>query len=141
MVSGEPLVASTYSVPPILAVPDGSIRFCALTALTTSFGVSPLASSAGVSRSTDMTRCLPPYGQGMATPGMVTRRGRRKFVAVSNTACSDIVGLDRPSWITGMLDAEYLITSGGRMPGGNWRNCACSIATTCAMAVGMLAFG
>ena len=66
-------------------------------------------------------------------------RGRRKFIAASNTACSDIVGLERPSWMTGMLDAEYLMTSGGRMPGGICRSCACSIATTCAMAVGMLA--
>ena len=60
MVSGEPLVASVYSVAPILAVPDGSTRFCALTALTTSLGVRPLASSASVSRSTEITRCLPP---------------------------------------------------------------------------------
>src|SRR5277367_4378689 len=77
----------------------------------------------------------------MATPGMVTRRGRRKLTAASNTACSVMLGLDRPSWMIGMLDAEYLITSGGRMPGGNWRNCACSMATTCEIAVGILAFG
>src|ERR1022692_1320199 len=118
IVSGDALVPSTYSVPPILAVPDGRIRFWVLTALMTSFGVNPFASSAAVSRSTDMTRCLPPNGHGMATPGMVTRRGRRKFTAVANTACSDIVALERPSWITGMADAEYLITSGGRVPGG-----------------------
>ena len=40
-----------------------------------------------------------------------------------------------------MLEAEYLITSGGVMPGGSWRNWACSIATTCAIAVWMLAVG
>ena len=141
MVSGELLVASTYSVAPILAVPDGSTRFWVLTALTTSFGVRPLASKALVSRSTEMTRCFPPYGHGTATPGMVTRRGRRKFTAASKTACSVMLALDRPSWMTGIAEAEYLITSGGRMPGGIWRNCDCSIATTCAMAVGMFAFG
>src|ERR1700744_4936633 len=72
---------------------------------------------------------------------MVTRRGRRKLTAESNTACSVIEGLDRPNWMTGIAEAEYLMTSGGRMPGGSWRSCACSIATTCAIAVGMLAFG
>ncbi len=77
----------------------------------------------------------------MATPGMVTSRGRRKFTAASNTACSVMLGLDSPSWMMGMLDAEYLMTSGGRMPGGSWRNCDCSIATTWAIAVGILAFG
>ncbi len=50
---------------------------------------------------------------------MVTSRGRKKFTAASKTACSVMVGLDSPSWMIGMLDAEYLITSGGRMPGGN----------------------
>ena len=40
-----------------------------------------------------------------------------------------------------MLDAEYLITSGGVMPGGSWRTCVCSDATTCAIAVWMFAVG
>jgi len=68
-VSGDPLVANTYSVPPILAVPEGKTRFWVLTALTTSVGVKPLASNAAVSRSTEMTRCLPPYGHGRPHPG------------------------------------------------------------------------
>ena len=52
-----------------------------------------------------------------------------------------MVGLDRPSWMTGIADAEYLITSGGKNPGGSWRSCCCSVATTWAMAVGILALG
>ena len=73
---------------------------------------------------------------------MVTSRGRRKFTrGIEHRLLGHAWGWTSPSWMTGMLDAEYLITSGGRMPGGSWRNCACSIATTCAMAVGMLAFG
>ena len=55
-----------------------------------------------------MTRCLPPYGHGMATPGMVTRRGRRKFTAASNTACSVMLGLDRPSWMIGIAGGGIL---------------------------------
>ena len=39
------------------------------------------------------------------------------LIAASNTVCSGSVGLDRPSWTTGMLDAEYLMISGGVMPG------------------------
>ncbi len=47
-----------YSFGPIFAVPVGRIRFCALNALTTSEGVSPLASSARVSRSTEISARL-----------------------------------------------------------------------------------
>ena len=39
--------------------------------------------------------------------------------------CSGRVGLDRPSCTTGMLEAEYLMISGGVMPGGSWRTCVC----------------
>src|SRR4051812_27712867 len=77
----------------------------------------------------------------MATPGIVTSCGRSAFTVASKTACSDSVGLDIASCTTGMLEAEYLITSGGVMPGGNWRTCTCTPATTCAMAVWMLAPG
>ena len=67
--------------------------------------------------------------------------GRSTLMAVSNTACSGSVGLDRPSWITGMLEAEYLMTSGGVMPGGSCRTWVCIDATVCAMAVWMFAVG
>ena len=63
------------------------------------------------------------------------------LTAASNTVCSGSVGLDRPSCTTGMLEAEYLITSGGVIPGGSWRSWVCPIATTWASAVWMLAFG
>ena len=104
--AGEPFILIVYSFGPILAVPVGRIRFCALNALTTSEGVRPLASNARVSRSTEISRDLPPYGYGTAAPGIVTSCGRRKFSAVSLSACSESFGLDRPSWITGMLEAE-----------------------------------
>ena len=77
----------------------------------------------------------------MATPGMVTSCGRSWLTAASNTDCSGSVGLDSASWITGMLEAEYLMISGGVMPGGSWRTCVCIAATTCAIAVWMLAVG
>ena len=40
-----------------------------------------------------------------------------------------------------MLEAEYLITSGGVMPGGNCLTCVCTDATTWAIAVWMLTPG
>ena len=40
-----------------------------------------------------------------------------------------------------MLEAEYLMISGGVMPGGIWRSTVCSIAVTCAIAVWILALG
>ena len=63
------------------------------------------------------------------------------FTARSNTDCSGSVPLDSASCTTGMLDAEYLITSGGVMPGGSWRTCVCTAATVCAIADWMFAFG
>ncbi len=77
----------------------------------------------------------------MATPGRVTSCGRRMLTAASNTDCSGSVALDSASWMTGMLEAEYLITSGGVMPGGSCRTWVCIDATTCEMAVWMLAVG
>src|SRR3982750_1523684 len=72
---------------------------------------------------------------------MVMSCGRSAFTATSNSDCSGCGGLEMPSWTTGRVDAEYLITSGGVMPGGNCRTCVCSAATTWAMAVWMFAFG
>ncbi len=77
----------------------------------------------------------------MATPGMVTSCGRNWLTVASNTDCSGSVGLDMASCMTGMLEAEYLITSGGVMPGGSCRTWVCTEATTWAMAVWMFAVG
>src|SRR5665213_4520616 len=74
-------------------------------------------------------------------PVIVMGCGLRMLMAASNTVCSGSVGLDRPSWMTGMLEAEYLMISGGVMPGGICRNWVCSIATTWAIAVWILAVG
>jgi hypothetical protein len=53
---------------PIFSVPPGKVRFCALTALTTCSGVSPLASSFVWSISTMICRYFPPAGVGKVTP-------------------------------------------------------------------------
>ena len=52
--------STSNSVTPILAVPLGKTRFCALTALTTSWGERFFALSDGKSRSTQTNRVLPP---------------------------------------------------------------------------------
>ena len=70
IVAGVALVRTVYCVSPIFAVPDGSVRFCALTAFTTSSGVSPRASSLSGSISTMIWRYLPPAGVGSVTPGI-----------------------------------------------------------------------
>ena len=57
---GELFIATLYSIAPILAVPEGRIKFCEFTALTTSLGARPRACSAGMSRSTEISRVLPP---------------------------------------------------------------------------------
>ena len=58
--SGEAFMRTVYSISPSLAVPEGRIRFCVFTALTTSAGARPRACSACMSRSTEITRILPP---------------------------------------------------------------------------------
>ncbi len=71
----------------------------------------------------------------------MTSFGRSELMALSNTVCSGSVPLESASCTTGMLDAEYLITSGGVMPGGICRTCVCTAATVCAIACWMLALG
>ncbi len=70
MLVGVALVRTVYCVLSILAVPDGSVRFCALTAFTTSSGVRPFASSLVGSMSTMICRYLPPAGVGSVMPGI-----------------------------------------------------------------------
>ncbi len=70
MLGGVALVRTVYCVSPILAVPDGSVRFWALTALTMSSGVKPRETSLAGSMSTMICRYLPPAGVGSVTPGM-----------------------------------------------------------------------
>ncbi len=78
-VSGLLFIRTSYSMPPIFDVPPGRIRFCWLTALTTSVGDSPLAWSALVSRSTWICGCLPPYAFGIDAPCTVASWTRRKL--------------------------------------------------------------
>src|SRR3954467_3776723 len=72
---------------------------------------------------------------------MVMSWGRSWLMAASKRAFSGGLGLDSASWITGMLEAEYLMTSGGVMPGGSCRTWVCTAATVWAMAAWMFALG
>ena len=58
--AGVALVRTVYWVSPIFAVPDGSVRFCVLTAFTMSSGVKPRDRSLSGSISTMIWRYLPP---------------------------------------------------------------------------------
>ena len=60
MVRVLPFISTWYSSGPSLTVPEGRMRFSALTAFTTSSGDSPFACSAGESMSTETSRTLPP---------------------------------------------------------------------------------
>src|SRR5258705_9885311 len=71
------LVRTVYCVSPILAWPEGSVRLWALTALTTSIGVRPLANSFAESISTMIWRYFPPSGVGKVTPGTGANCWRR----------------------------------------------------------------
>ena len=94
-----------------------------------------------MSRSTETTRVLPPYGKGTAAPGTVISCVRTWVMPMSFSCCSESVALDRPTCTTGTLDAEYRMTSGGVVPGGSMRSWVWLIATTWASAVCMLACG
>src|ERR1700740_1941056 len=81
MAGGLALIPTWYSNWPILAVPDGKIRFCAFTALMTSAGGNPRACLAWEFRFPSTYRSLPPYGDGTTAPGTVISCGRTKLVA------------------------------------------------------------
>jgi len=70
MVSGMAFTRTIICLSPSLASPEGSARFCALTAFNTSVGVMPRARNASGSRSTMIWRYLPPYGVGNVMPGI-----------------------------------------------------------------------
>ena len=105
IVVGVPFISTAYSMGPSLAVPDGVIRFCALTALTMSLGVSPNCCSFAGSRSTITWRCLPPYGYGSAAPCTVASCVRRKLLPRSKSCCSGSVLLESPNWMIGVVEA------------------------------------
>ena len=75
---GVALVRTVYCVLAIFTWPDGRVRFCALTAFTTSSGVSPRASNLFGSISTMIWRYLPPAGVGKVTPGTGANCWRRR---------------------------------------------------------------
>ena len=66
----ELLMLTMSCLSPIFASPDGSVRLCALTAVTTSIGATPFARIASGSRSTITWRYFPPYGVGSVMPGI-----------------------------------------------------------------------
>ena len=59
-VRGAALRVTSYSSRPILAVPDGRIRFWTFRVSSTAEGDSPLACRSRGLRSTMICRCLPP---------------------------------------------------------------------------------
>src|SRR4051812_50218076 len=67
--SGDAFMRTVYSVSPIFAVPEGRIRFCVLTAFTTSAGEKTRAGGSGKSRAGQGKRDLPPVGKGVGDPG------------------------------------------------------------------------
>ena len=97
MLGGDEFSDTLNSVSPIFVVPAGSVRFCVVMALMMSEEVIPLASKACGSISTDTARTLPPYGNGMAIPGIVISCGRRILMAASNNSFSARTVLDIPS--------------------------------------------
>lgn len=94
-----------YSCGPILTEPDGSIRFCALTALETSAGESFQACSRRGSMSTMICRTFPPYGQGSLAPATVAMPGRSVLMARSYISCSVSVSLPSEACTIGTLAA------------------------------------
>jgi hypothetical protein len=105
MVSVLPFISTWYSSGPSLAVPEGRIRFSALTAFTTSVGDRPLACMAAESISIETSRCFPPYGQGTAAPCTVANWVRIVLAPRSNNCCSLSRVLLRPTCSTGTVDA------------------------------------
>ena len=94
-----------YSKLPIFCVPAGVIRFCAASALATSWPTGRAPACAAGSRSIWIWRNLPPNGYGIAAPGTVTSGVRTVLMARSNSVCSDMPLPDSASWMIGTVEA------------------------------------
>ncbi len=94
-----------YSKLPIFCVPTGVIRFCAASALATSWPDSPRACSAVELRSIWIWRCLPPNGYGIAAPGTVTSGVRSWLMPMSARFCSVSPSPDSATWMIGTVEA------------------------------------
>src|SRR5271166_3833389 len=112
------LVRTSYSNCEIFAVPEGSTRYCAATAVRTSAGESPFACSRAGLKLIITWRCLPPYGYGTTAPGTVTNWVRRKFRPRSLSCCSDNPCAARQqSWpASDTWDGRFGRPKGGRSP-------------------------
>ena len=81
IVCGLPFISTAYSSEPIFAVPDGRIRFCALDrGRRCPRATDPWPAARLGSRSTEISRCLPPYGNGTAAPCTVASCVRMKLL-------------------------------------------------------------
>src|SRR5258707_4306635 len=74
-------------------------------ALTKSWAARFCRSSALRSRSTETTRCLPPKGYGMPTPGTLIRPTRTVFKERSKVCCSERLLLLMPYCRMGTVEA------------------------------------
>src|SRR5436853_6405694 len=97
-------------------------------AVTTSDSTRLFASNALRSRSTETTRCFPPNGYGMLTPGTLISPTRIWFRAMSKTCCSESLGLLIPNCRIETVDALYWMISGGVVPGGSCLKMVCETA-------------
>ena len=86
-----------------MAVPVGSMRFCAETAVATSCGDSPRAFSASGSRSTTICRTLPPIGSGKRVPCTMLSMVRTRWLTWSKISASRNVSLLNDSCRMGTL--------------------------------------
>jgi hypothetical protein len=112
-----------------LVVPEGRIRFCVLTALTTSAGRRP-ARLQRLHVEVDRDHAdLAAVGEGDRHAGNRHQLRAQAVHRVVEHRLLGSVGLESASWITGIDEAEYLMMSGGVMPGGSWRTCGCIAAT------------
>src|ERR1017187_3332876 len=103
---------------PMAMLPDGLMRFAAVTAATTSSGDMLYARKRSGFRLITMVRALPPNGGGAETPGSVAKSGRTRFSAMSWISPTVRVWLVKTRSPTGTLPASNRITKGGTVPGG-----------------------
>ena len=129
------------SWPPILAVPEGKMTFCTLTALMTSAGRKP-ARLEFLAVNIDRDHSL------LAAVRVGDRRAGNRHQLNPEEVQRKIVELLlrklaplNPRRRTGTLEALKLKISGGVSPGGSCFKTAWEAAVNCAIATGTLAFG
>ncbi len=133
---GLAFTATSYSVAPILAVPLGRIRFCAVDGVDDVLRREIFGLERGqIQVHRHDARVCRRKATGSSRRAVLDKPTRTWLAVTSNNSCSDIFGLLKLYCKIGTVEALYWMIKRRRAcPGGIWRKTVCATAVICATA-------